>query len=85
MQQVIQEKLVKIQPKGLLTIPKKFRSELGFEENGLARIRKEKGRLVLEPVRTLSYPVRKYTIKELGDFLALDREESKKLRKKDLL
>ncbi len=84
MQQLPLEEIVKIQPKGLITIPKKFRTEL-FEENGLARVRKEKGRLILEPVRTLPYPVRRYTNEDIKEFIALDANETKKLKAKGLL
>ncbi len=84
MQQNTVEEIVKIQPKGLFTIPKKFRMGL-FEENGLARVRKEKGRLILEPVRTLPYPVRSYTNEEIKEFIDLDGYETKKLKAKGLL
>jgi bifunctional DNA-binding transcriptional regulator/antitoxin component of YhaV-PrlF toxin-antitoxin module len=84
MQQITLEEIVKIQPKGLFTIPKKFRTGL-FEENGLARVRKEKGRLILEPVRTLPYPVRSYTESEIKEFLDLDSYETKTLKAKGLL
>ncbi len=84
MQQLPLEEIVKIQPKGLITIPKKIRTEL-FEENGLARVRKEKGRLILEPVRTLPYPVRRYTNEDIKEFIALDANETKKLKAKGLL
>jgi bifunctional DNA-binding transcriptional regulator/antitoxin component of YhaV-PrlF toxin-antitoxin module len=73
-----QEELIKLQQKRLITIPKKFRQELGFEENGLVRIKKEKSRLVIEPVRTLSYPVRSYTDEEIEEFFKLDEEERQK-------
>lgn len=85
MQQIIQEEIVKIQPKGLITIPKKFRQELGLEENGLVRIKEEKGRLVVESVRTLAYPVRGYTEDEINEFFELDKKETKALKKKGLL
>lgn len=84
MQLMTLEEIVKIQPKGLFTIPKKFRTGL-FEENGLARVRKEKGRLILEPVRTLPYPVRRYTDQEIEEFLALDANETKKLKAEGIL
>ena len=84
MQQIIQEEIVKIQPKGLITIPKRFRQALGFEENNLVRLKGDKGRLIMEPVRTLSYPVRSYTADEIDQFLKLDQEETKALRKKGL-
>lgn len=79
------EEIVKLQPKGLLTIPQKFRKALSLNGNDLVRIRNVKGRLILEPVRTIPYPVRSYTDTELDEFLTLDKEESVKLRKKGLL
>lgn len=85
MQQIMTEDIVKMQPKGLLTIPKRFREELGFEKDGLVRVREEKGRIVLEPVRVLDYPVRSYTKEEINEFLALDRKETRDLKKKGLI
>lgn len=79
------EDIVKVQPKGLITIPKQLRKSLGFEENGLARARAERGRLILEPVRILPYPVRAYTKQEIREFFRVDEEETKELRKKGLL
>jgi len=65
--------LVKILPKGLITIPKKLRLDIGLEENGLARIKKEGRRLILEPVNVISYPLREYTTKEIKEFMKADR------------
>ena len=81
----LQGKIVKIQAKGLITLPKEYREELGLEENGLVRVRKRKGKIVIEPVRILPYPVRSYTRKEIEEFLKLDEKESKRLKKKGLL
>lgn len=83
MQQAFDE-IIKIQNKGVLTIPKKLRGE-DFDEQKLVRIKKEKGRLVIEPVRTLSYPVRSYTDKDIDGFITLDKAETKELRKKGLI
>lgn len=80
-----EEILVKIQSRGLLTIPKKFRQALALEENNLARLKKEKGRLIIEPVRTLPYPVRSYTQKDLKGFIDLDKKETQELKKSGLL
>lgn len=85
MQQIAQEEIIKMQTKGLLTIPKKMRQKLGFEENSLVRVREERGRVVIEPVRTLPYPVRSYTDQEIKEFIALDTLETKALREKGLL
>lgn len=84
MQQIITEEIVKLQPKWLLTLPSTLREGL-FEDKGYVRVKKDKGRLIIEPVRILDYPVRKYTSEEVDEFFALDDAESKELRKKDLL
>ena len=65
--------LVKILPKGLVTIPKKLRLDIGLEENGLARIKKEGKRLILEPVDIISYPLREYSVEEIKQFIKEDR------------
>ena len=84
MQQIIQEEIVRIQPKGLITIPKNLRIRLGFEESQLARIKSEKGRLIIEPVKTIPYQVRSYSDKEIKEFLEEDEKETKELKKLDL-
>lgn len=85
MQQIITDELIKIQPKGVITIPKKMRQDLGIEANDVVRIKKEKGKLTIEPVRTLPYPVRTYTDNEIREFLEMDKKETKKLRKRKLI
>ena len=75
----------KLQSKGLITIPKKFRQSLNFKENQLLRLKQEKGRLIIESVRTLPYPVRNYSKKELTQFIQLDDQDSKVLKTKSLL
>lgn len=85
MPQIISEQLVRIQPKGLITLPKKFRDTLGLQENQLARIKKIKGQLIIEPVRVLPYSVRRYSNQEIIEFLNLDKQEAKQLKKKGLL
>ena len=81
----VQEEIIKIQPKGLLTIPKSLRLKLGFVENSLVRVKEEKGRLIMEAVRTLPYPVRSYNEDEVNSFLELDQKQSKELKKKGLI
>lgn len=78
------EEIIKIQNKGVLTIPKKLRVG-SFEDNSLVRIKKEKGRLIIEQVRTLPYPTRSYTDEEVESFLVLDKVDTKELKKKGLI
>ncbi len=83
MQQAYDE-IIKIQNKGVLTIPKRLRGE-DFDEQKLVRIKREKGRLIIEPVRTLPYSVRSYSDKDIDDFITLDEVETKELREKGLI
>lgn len=70
---ILTEDVVKILPKGLITIPKQWRQELGFEENGLARLRRLGNRLILEPVNVVSYRLRNYSKEEIEQFIKEDR------------
>ncbi|OGK21385.1 hypothetical protein A3C23_01185 [Candidatus Roizmanbacteria bacterium RIFCSPHIGHO2_02_FULL_37_13b] len=79
---VNQGEFTKIQAKGLITIPKKFRKALSLEQNQLIKIRQVRGRLLIEPVRTLPYLVRKYTSKEVKDFLSFDQRLTDELKNK---
>lgn len=79
------EEIIKILPKGLITIPKKFRDSLNLKENKLLRLKEEKGRLIVEPVRTLSIPVRRYTAKEIKEFIEFDKEEARELKRKKII
>lgn len=79
--QAATEDIIKILPKGLITIPKKWREDLGFKENSLARVKKEGRRLVLEPIRVVGYPLRDYSKKELRQFLKEDRIDNSLAKK----
>ena len=85
MQQTYSEELVKMQQKGLVTIPKKFRKQLGLQQNSIIKIKQEKSKLILELVQTLDYPVRHYTDQEVDEFMVFDKEQTKKLQKKGLV
>lgn len=84
MQIVSYEEIIKLQPRGVFTVPKRLRAGL-FEGNGLARIKREGSRLIIEPVRTLSYAVRTYSDKEVEEFFELDDQETKNLKKKGVI
>jgi len=48
-----------------------------FEKNGLAKVKNDRGRLILERKKNLSYPVRSYSDREVDEFIKLDREDQK--------
>jgi AbrB family looped-hinge helix DNA binding protein len=79
------EDIVKLQPKGLITIPKKLRTAIGLKGSDVLRLRAVNGQITLEPVHVLPYQVRSYSDKEVNEFLALDQVETTELKKKKLL
>lgn len=66
------EEWVNILAKGMITIPKSFREELGIKEGEVARIKKIGRRLIIEP-------------RELVDFEVYGEREFKKMLKEDKL
>ncbi len=85
MQTIPIEDIIKVQPKGLITIPKKMRDAIGLMGRGLVRIRADQGKITVEPVYTLSYPVRHYTDEEIEEFFAFDEEQTRLVRKKGII
>ena len=71
----VDNEIIRIQTRGVITIPRKFRDE-NFGENSFVRVRKFSGKLILEPITMLSYPIRKYTGTEVKEFLETDKHES---------
>jgi len=63
---------VKILSKGMITIPKAFRDELGIKEGEIARIKKVGRRLIIEP-------------REIADYEVYSDEELKTMLKEDTL
>lgn len=84
MQTQTYEEIIKFQPRGVLTVPKKMREGL-FDEAGIAKMSRVGRKLIIEPVRTLPYPVRSYTDREIDEFFELDDKESKELKRKGLI
>lgn len=84
MQTTTYETIVKLRPRGVFTVPKRLREGL-FDENGIAKIKRVGRKLLIEPVKTISYPVRSYEEGELKEFFELDDEESKGLKAKGII
>ena len=49
--------LIKVNQRGVITLPKKLRTSLGITEGGLLGVREKDGTLVLEPQQTSTDPV----------------------------
>lgn len=79
------EKYIKVQPKGLITIPKKLRQALSIKPESIVKIKQEGNKLTIEPIRPISFPIRSYSNEEIKEFLSTDAAQTKELRKKGLL
>ncbi len=80
-----EQEWLKVLGKGMITIPKVWRDELGIDEGEVIRAEKVGSRVILESVRTLPYPVRSYSEDEIKEFIKLDDKETSQLKKKGLI
>ena len=75
----VAEEWVKIFGKGMVTIPKKFRDDLGIREGEVARIRKVGNRLVVESRDAATYEI--YSDDEFREMMLADKLSAKLARK----
>lgn len=68
---IYHEEWIKILSKGLVTIPKAFREELGLRKGEIAKVKKMGNRLVIEPRDIADYEV--YSDSELKGMLKEDK------------
>lgn len=66
-----QQEWLKILDKGMLTLPKKWRDELGFAKGKIVKAKKKGRAVIIEPVEEEA-PYRLYTDKEIAAFLKDD-------------
>ena len=78
------EQIVQLQPRWVFTLPRNLREGF-FDENRLAKINRIGRKIIIEPIRTLPYPVRSYTDSEVDEFFELDAKESKELKANGLI
>lgn len=67
-----QEEWLKILGKGMVTLPKKWRDELGIENGDMVKAKKEGNKVIIEPRDTQNAPYRIYTDAEIDEFLKED-------------
>lgn len=68
-----QEEWLKVLGKGMVTIPKKWRDDLGIAEGDIIKATKKGNSVVLASTKTQSVPYRIYTDDEIKTFLKDDR------------
>lgn len=64
---------LKVLGKGMVTLPKKWRQELGIDEGDIVKAKKEGDRVVIEPQRFRLAPYRIYSDAEIEEFLKKDK------------
>ena len=67
-----QEEWLKILGKGMVTLPKKWRDELGISSGDVVRAKKEGNRVVIEPRKNKLAPYRVYSDSEIDEFVKAD-------------
>ena len=67
------EEWLKVLGKGMVTIPKRWREELGFREGDIVKAKKEGMRVVIEPQQSKLAPYRVYSDAEIDAFLKEDK------------
>jgi AbrB family looped-hinge helix DNA binding protein len=84
-----QEEWLRVLSKGMVTIPKTWREEFGFNEGDIIKARKSQGKIIIETVNK-PVPYRVYSQKEFQQFIKDDklpekvsREIDRKLNKND--
>ena len=70
-----QEQWLKVLGKGMVTLPKKWRQELGIENGDIVKAKKEGNRVVIEaqPPAKQTAPYRIYSDAEINQFLEDDK------------
>lgn len=68
----IQEEWLKVLGKGMVTLPKKWREEMGLEEGDIVKAKKQGNKVVIEPQQSQSVPYRVFSRAEIDEFLKED-------------
>lgn len=68
-----QEEWLKVLGKGMVTLPKKWRDELGIETGDVVKAKREGGTVVIVPQNNTKAPYRVYSDAEIDVFLQEDK------------
>ncbi|KKP81186.1 MAG: hypothetical protein UR81_C0005G0009 [Candidatus Levybacteria bacterium GW2011_GWB1_35_5] len=68
-----QEEWLKILGKGMITLPKKWRDELGIESGNMVKAKKEGDKVIIQAQKSASVPYRVYSDAEIEEFLGEDK------------
>lgn len=76
-----QEEWLKVLGKGMVTLPKKWREEMGITPGDIIKAKKEGNKVVIEAQQNASVPYRVYTDAEIATFLKDDKLPKALIRK----
>ena len=68
----IQQEWLKILGKGMVTLPKKWRDELGIENGDIVKAKKEGNKVIIEGLKKKTAHFRVYSKAEIDEFLKED-------------
>lgn len=67
------EEWLKVLGKGMVTLPKKWRDEMGITQGDIIRAKKEGNKVIIEPLSSKTAPYRVYSKTEIAEFLKSDK------------
>ena len=68
-----QQEWLKVLGKGMVTLPKKWRDEMGIVNGDIIRAKKEGNKVIIEASQKQTAPYRVYTNAEIDQFLKEDK------------
>lgn len=77
----IQQEWLKVLGKGMVTLPKKWRDEMGITNGDIVQAKKDGNKVIIEGIQKKTAPYRIYSTTEINEFLKEDKL-SEKLAKK---
>ena len=69
----IQETWLKVLGKGMITLPKKWREDMGVATGDVIKAKKEGAKVVIEARQTRTVPYRVYSDSEIEEFVKADK------------
>src|SRR3712207_1059387 len=73
LQNTNREEWLKVLGKGMVTIPKKWRDEMGIEDGDVVKAKRQGNTVVIEPQREPNAPYRVFGADEIKEFLEEDK------------
>lgn len=80
-QLVSNQEWLKVLGKGMVTLPKKWRKELGIEEGDIIKAKKEGNKVVIEARQAQNAPYRVFSNSEIDQFLKDDQLSNSLIKK----